>query len=337
MQNTEPPREIWLDCCRIIAIFTVVYGHQENVLRLGHPSPWTGLIMGPVFDASAPCTSVLMFFFLSGWLQKVREKYFAWRQFLFLYIPLLIWNIIQIAITWHSGQFTICKAITGLGIWPSFHNVNYPLWFLSELTWYSLFLPIIHRIPLAIRGLLILLLLWVGNLYFPSPWYIPRIANSISFFIAGTMIHSINRSHIREIFLKYAWLPAGLALVYILHPLFSFYAFHLPHMHYSPLYSVVGCICILSYGALLERYTAPVARAISSLAPATFFIYAAHIPAFTIYALAASHYNLPKLPPVCYPLYSLVFCILAILAFNLAKKTNNSRLLAWVFMYKLKR
>ena len=329
-------REIWLDCCRLIAIFTIVYGHQFEPLALTHNSPWTGLIMSSAFDASAPCTTVLMFFFLSGWLQKVRSKYLAWRQFIFLIIPLLIWNLIQIALTWQSGQFTIGKAITELGVWPSFHNANYPLWFLGELAWYSLFLPLIHRIPIALRGLFVLLLLWGGNLYWPTSWEIPRFANSFSFFVAGTMIHSLDITKIREIFLKYSWIPASLALGYILHPLFSPWTFKLPHMHISPLYSVVGCICLLSYGAVLERFARPLAQALASFAPAVFFIYAAHIPAFTLYHAIAAHYSLPELPPIYHPLYTIVFCIAAILVFNIAQKTNCKHLLAWVFLYKLK-
>lgn len=335
--QSKQTREIWLDCCRLIAIFTIIYGHQFKALQLDHISSWSGLIMGPAFDKSAPCTTVLMFFFLSGWLQKVREKYLAWRQFTFLIIPLLIWNIIQIALTWQSGHFTIGKAITGLGVWPTFHNANYSLWFLDELAWYSLFLPLIHRIPLTLRGLLIILLLYTGNLYWPASWEIPRIANSFSFFVAGTMIHSLDVTKIREIFLKYSWLPASIALGYILHPLFSPWVFKLPHMHISPLYSIVGCICLLSYGAVLERFARPVAQVLASCAPAVFFIYAAHIPAFTLYHSIAIHYNLPELPPICYPLYALVFCIAAILVFKMAQKTNCKHLLAWVFLYKLKR
>ena len=140
-----------MDCCRLIAIFTVIYGHSPGALNYNAPTPWTGLIMGPVFDTSAPCTAVLLFFFLSGWLQTIREKVLAWKQFLFFITPLLIWNLIQITITWSSSGFTITKAITGLGVLPTFHNANYVLWFLDELAWYSLFLPLIHRIPIKLR------------------------------------------------------------------------------------------------------------------------------------------------------------------------------------------
>ena len=336
-KQSSQTREVWLDCCRVICIFSIIYGHAVEPLKLSSSSPWTGLIMGPFFDASAPCTVVLLYFFLSGWLQKVREKYLAWKHFFFLIIPLLLWNIVQIALTWHSDIHTFSKAITEIGIWPTFHNANYPLWFLDELAWLSLFLPIIHRLSLKIRALFIIIALWAGNLYWPESWWIPKEANTLSFFLMGTMLHSVKMDNIRQFFMDYAWLPTFLILAYLTHGLILPCHFSLPHMHISPLYSVTGCICILSYGATIQRFFPRLANRIASYAPAVFFMYAAHIPAFTLYSILAKQFGIPELPPIYHPLYTLLFCITSIIIFKAALKIGNIQLLSWVFLYKMKR
>ena len=258
----------------------------------------------------------------------------AWRQFLFLIIPLLIWNIIQICLIWHTDHFTVGKAITELGIWPTFHNANHVLWFLDELAWLSLFLPLIHRIPLKIRAIFIIFTLWAGNLYWPESWSIPKTSNVLAFFFLGTILHSVKREQIRHFFHTYAWVPASLALAYFFHPLFSPIQFALPNIHHSPLYSVVGCICILSYGATLERFFPKIAGWLASHAPAVFFIYAAHIPAFTLYSMIAKHFDIPELPPQYHPIYSIIVCIGSIIIFKAAAMIGNRRLLAWVFLNK---
>lgn len=333
MKNLNPTREVWVDFCRVIAIFSIIYGHSFNALGLSNFSPWTGIIMGPFFDASAPCTAVLMFFFLSGWLQKVREKWIAWRQFVFLIVPLVIWNAVQIIISWESGEYTFGAAITQLGVIPHFGNANYPMWFLDELAWYSLFLPIFHRIPIKIRLLFILSTLWICNLYWPENWVLPRIGNSISFFLIGTIFQKIEREKVSAFFKDYSWLVVVCVVVMLYGPLF-YEGSILKNLDYSPLYSICGCVAILSYGACAERYFSRVARWVASCAPAVFFAYASHVPCFTLYKKISEKYEIADLPAFYYPVYSLAFLILAICIFKLAIKIRCKYLLSSIFLYK---
>lgn len=290
--------------------------------------------MGPFFDGNPPCSTVLLFFFLSGWLQKKKSEYLAWRQFIFLAIPLLLWNIVHIIITWETDHYTITKAISELGLWPTNHNANYVLWFLDDLAWLSLFHPLIHRVPIKIRLLFVLLALWIGNRYWPADFYIPKISNILAFFILGTCINQIKMNKITSFFKEYAWVATSLALLYFYHPLFFSIAYRIPHATYSPLYGIAGCFFILSYGATAMQFFPHIAGRIASCAPAVFFMYAAHVPAFHLYYKLSCHWQILKPLPQWSPIYTLVFMLLSIGIFKLATHICHRKLLAWIFLYK---
>lgn len=335
LEKLAKKREIWIDFSRVIAIFTVIYGHSFAALNIQTPSPWTGLIMGPVFDGSAPVTTVLMFFLLSGWLQKTNNKYLAWKQFIFLITPVLIWNSIQICITLNTKNYSLVNALTQLGIWPTFSNANYSLWFLDELAWYSLFLPLIRRIPIKIRVIFIIYTLWISNIYWPQEYAIPRIGNSVAFFLIGTVLHHLKQTSVVQFFKAYSGIVTFIILGYYFLPLVGI-NISLPTLHHSPLYSIVGCIAILSYGATMEHFFPRTTQFIASSAPSVFFMYAAHVPAFTLYSTLANRYGIPQLSPYLYPVYTIVFVLLSIGCFKLARLTNNRQLLAWIFLYKIR-
>lgn len=314
-------------------MFSIVYGHSLTELHLTD-SPWTGLIMGPFFDASAPCTTVLLFFFLSGWLQKKKAGFLAWRQFLFLAIPLLLWNLVHIIITWETDHYTIAKAITELGLWPTNHNANYVLWFLDDLAWFSLFLPLIHRIPIKLRLLFVLLALWIGNRYWPESWDIPKNSNSLALFVLGTVFHSLQMEKVTCFFKEYSWVATILAILYFYHPLFTRTSYTIPNAGYCELYGIAGCLFILSYGATAMQFFPRIADCIASCAPAVFFMYAAHVPAFHLYYKLSCHWQILKPLPQWSPIYTLVFMLLSIGIFKLATHICHRKLLAWIFLYK---
>ena len=178
--------------------------------------------------------------------------------------------------------------------------------------------------------------LWIGNLYWQQSWYIPKCANSISFFILGTICQNLKRETMRHFFFPYSWLITLVALAYFFHPLVTSDTFKLPNASHSPLYSIAGCICILSYGATIERFLPRLARLLSSFAPAIFFMYAAHIPAFSLYSIVATRWHIPSLPPHIFPVYTIIFMSFAFIVFKLAQRTRYRSLLAWVFLHKSK-
>lgn len=316
-------------------MFSIVYGHSLMLLPAGH-SPWTGLLMGWFWDAYAPCVVVLMFFFLSGWLQKTKCRVLYVNKFLFLAFPVLLWNLVQLIVDRGVTAWSL-RDLFSLGIWPTFTEADKPLWFLDELAWFSLLLPLIHRMPVLLRGVLVLA--GMVTLYLLNPqgeivWNpYQKFCADCLFFLMGSLISGLERARITAFFLKIAPWVFIVGTCYMWRSIL--YVNHwTPIPSHSMPYAFAGLICLLSYGAVLERFLPRLARWVSMLAPAVFFIYAAHWPMFTLWGKVEDLVGLCRLNEYLYPLYTVGCFALCAVACFFARKHLPGKLLEWFFLYK---
>lgn len=327
-------RIIWVDLCRLLCMFSVITLHSI-FLPDGYKSVWIDWILGASYDCTRPIVPVLVFFFLSGWLQKPKHKHLEWKKaFLFFCPAILFWNGLQLLVQEQpvSGWESI---IRNLGVLPIFRNSNEPLWFLSELMWYTLLLPIIHRIPLHVRIVLVILALWISNNHFTTgTWDANEYANNFAFFIAGTVAHNLNRNTVCLFFEKSSiWLvPVTLYLL--------FNSFLPDFLHYTrpklmdsnALTPVVGMLSMFGVSILVAKIMPKIAGVIAGWAPAVFFLYASHWPLFTVYERIALHYDIQAPHPHLFPLCIVGFMLCGICLWKLAMKTNWRMMFSIVFL-----
>ncbi|MDO5450859.1 MAG: acyltransferase [Akkermansia sp.] len=324
----------WVDCCRVLAMFSVVYGHT---LIICSPSQtkWTSYIMGPFWDASAPSTSVLMFFFFSGWLRRPKVTCLDFRTFLFLCIPVVVWNLIQLMIE-REGVPNFPADLAYLGIVPGTEDLDRSLWFLDMLAWFSLFLPLVLKIPRLVRLLLVCVafaVVYVYQFYIPQPWdSVPKVSMDISFFLLGTVLNGLSRNAISR--WAKACSPYFLAI-----SVFAFFSAFIPplavsQISYTPLFSLLGLCCILSYGAFAERFFPPLAHLLACLAPAVFFLYAAHWPFFYLWMDIEKCFMLPHFSGYAFILYTVVCSSICVALWWLASRYAPGWVLSTFFLVR---
>lgn len=331
-------RVIWADICRIVCIFSVLI-QLSIFLPEGYFSPWHGIIMGPSYDMTRPIVPVLVFFFLSGWFQNPKSRYFEWRKVLFFFLPVIVfWNLMQVAANLdllHNWKSVLMR----IGIWQRY-PLNEPLWFLIELAGYTLLLPLIHRIPFYFRISLIVILLWLGNCHYDrATWGFSHYANNISFFFAGTVAKNMNQAAVCDFFKKTAiwFVPVTVYLFY--HPFISFLpSYSLPAtVVNNALTPVVGLMSIFGVSIMLEKLVPKFAWKLAQYAPAVFFLYVSHWPVFTAYADFASYFEIPPLPPLIMPLAHIIFMVAGIAIWKLGIRIPCQwvRTIVFVYPYKL--
>ena len=328
-------RIVWVDICRVICMLCILVQHSGEFLPSGYHNPWHGIIMGAAYDFTRPILPVLVFFFLSGWLQKANNKYIEWKKPLLLFAPAIVfWNLIQLCIqtppcvTWSAivGQLGICFST----------NANGPLWFLHELMFYTLLLPLIHRIPVHFRIVVIICCLWLGNSYrcINEGWGITSRANDIGFFIAGTILHNTNKEAIFTFLRKTSiwFVPVTLYLVFgkLLPAPFTFTP--MSNLNTNGLSPVVGFMSMCGLSIIMSSIFPRISGMISNSSAAIFFIYASHWPAFTLYKQIATIYEIPPPPPLLYPLVLILYMVCGTAIWRLATLTHNRWLLSVVFL-----
>lgn len=336
--STSTNRIVWVDICRIICMFCILMQHSI-FLPDGYYSPWHGIIMGMAYDFTRPILPVLVFFFFSGWLQKVNSKYIEWKKPLLLYAPaILFWNIVQLLVqpepidSWQ-------KFVLQLGVVPFSTNANGPLWFLQELMFYTLLLPLIQRIPIHLRIAIIICSLWLGTCYYGSKTGIHHYANNISFFLAGTLLHNTSKETIYLFLKKTAiwFVPVTCILVFgILLP--EPFSFQKPNnLKYSGLSQVAGFLSMCGFSILVSILLPKFSKAASNCCPAIFFLYASHWPLFTVYKRIALHFEIPPPHPYIYPLFYVGFMIIGTGIWKIATTIRCRWLHSIVFMFPLRK
>lgn len=321
-KSTTNERILWVDICRLLCIFSVIFLHSI-FLPEGYTSPWQGVILGPSYDFTRPMAPVLVFFFLSGWLQHPGNRYFEWKKALLFFAPaLLFWNGIQLLV--QPDSITSWKwALFKLGILPGSSNINEPLWFLMDLMWLTLFLPLIHRIPFHVRIGGTILLFWIADGYFSrDTWGFDERVTGTVFFFAGTIAQQLSKSAVCNFFQRTAvwFVPVTLYLFFNVF-LPSCLHYKLPEMmKASSIAPIVALMSFFGVSVLFSRLLPRVAGIVAGWAPAVFFLYASHWPIFTLYKRIALHYQIPAPHPYILPLIIIVFMLAGIGVWKIACK-----------------
>lgn len=315
-------------------MFSVVYGHSTSMC-MPTQTKWTPYVMAPFWDASAPSTSVLMFFFLSGWLRRPKATCLDFRSFLFLGMPVVVWNLIQLMIE-RGGVPSFPADLTYLGIVPGTEDLDRPLWFLDMLAWFPLFLPLVLKVPRLVRLLLVCVafaVVYVYLFHIPQPWdFVPKVSMDISFFLLGTVLNGLSRDAISR------WAKACSPYLLVI-SIFAFFSAFVPSLavsqiFYTPLFSLLGVCCILSYGACTERFFPRLARRLASLAPAVFFLYAAHWPFFHLWMDAEKCFMLPHFSGYAFILYAVVCSAICVALWWLASRYAPGWVLSTFFLVR---
>lgn len=321
----------WVDFCRVLAIMSVVYGHmgliQPEMFRSkDYIAPF-------FFNQSAPWVTVLMFFFLSGWLQNVRARYLEWRGFLHFYIPLLIWDAVCLLINPPVGEGWL-GYVMRMGVTP-IRNANTPLWFVNELAWLTLILPIILRVSARIRICFVLFALWLGDCYAPTSYAFSKWANVFACYVAGSIINGYDRKKINDFAGKFFPMVAIASVAFLFVNEFLPDLLRLSSVHQSAAYIVIGIATLFGYGVIATRLFPGVGTFLSSQASSVFFIYASHFPVFLLYIRLSAKYGWTSPPEFLLPWLAVLYVVVGMLVTSLARATRCRILLRYVFLISL--
>ncbi|MCQ2372211.1 MAG: acyltransferase [Akkermansia sp.] len=323
--NGVKHRILWIDVCRVLFMFIVVFGHSPDVLPHHANMGTMRMLQVPFYLDSYPVGIVLMFYFFSGMLNKSGARWLDWQKFGLFMIPTILWNIICIMIR-HLYPDTLVGWLGATGIIPNYQvffptvapPCDYPLWFMTFLAYYSLLFPIFKKIPSWMLLAIVLLSFIVASIYAEAisqdgvPHYILRESQTFGIYLLGILASRVGVGRVTEWLEKYAWIFVAVLLPYA-------FAMFLPI--YNKLFTngfsaVAGVLALCSYGVVVTKCFPRMSAWIAQWAPAVFFIYAFHVPFFYLLKLCI---NLPELPAHTFYAYALLCYIVSILIFTYLK------------------
>lgn len=338
-EQTSKPRIMWIDVCRVLFMFIVVFGHSTDILPHHANMGAMRVLNLPFYSYSYPCGIVLMFYFFSGMLNKTKAHWLDWKKYWLFMVPTIMWNVVCMAIK-QDWPGTAMGWAGGIGLVPDYKAListigspsDYPLWFMTFLAYYSLVFPSLKRISWRVLVVAVFFLFTCASIYARAhpqdglDYYILREAQTFGTYLLGVLAAKLGVWRITEWLSKYAWI-----IVAILLP-FSFWHF-LPFYH--PLFtngfsSVAGVMALCAYGSLVSKCFPKISGWIVQWAPAVFFIYASHVPFFL---LLKKSVDLPELPAHAFYIHALLCYIVGILIFS-CFKTNVKWIERYLFMKK---
>lgn len=268
----------WLDAARVLATLLIVIFHipSSGFFRAASPHESAWFLLHFYGSAGA----VIAFFFaVSAYLTPVRphlRKVVA--KVTALAIPYIIWNLIC---AFGLRDEASLGRIFGFGS-PDALCADYPLWFVRDLIFLLLLMPLYERISGLVVAISALLLLCP-----PPPWLpdflasipLPRVESWL-FFSAGLVARRLTADTWRRLILASSplWLGLSCAALFI-------------RMPQPELFSFVNIFSLLATGILLERCVRErlwAGEALRLSAKASFLCYAAHAPILIILGKAAA-------------------------------------------------
>ena len=334
---SEKKREIWIDISRVLGMFAIAYGHSRQAMEPG-PDSWAGIIGAPIFDAGFPCCLVLMFFFLSAWLQRGSDKLLEWRQYLLYIIPTVIWNAIHMLVPGQAPE-SFWQGICLLGLVPYLGSSNGALWFMPELAFYSLILPLIRRLPIALLAAgAVICLYFAQKFQFGTYWVTTKNLQTVFFILTGAALSQCDRAAVVRFFKTSAWLIAPVAwMIQLGIPLISTFIYPIPlgpSLNPCAAYCVLGVWACLSYGVVLEALLSRIGRWIAFLSPMVFFVYASHNVFYETIYYMSNKYNIPLLPGNYFILYTVVVFAVCFAIWRGVSRLNCRPLSRYVFLLR---
>lgn len=323
--NVTRPRILWIDVCRVLFMFIVVFGHSTDIMP-HHSSMGVMQVLNiPFYSYSYPCGIVLMFFFFSGMLNRTSARWLDWRKFWLFMLPTIVWNLVCIVIK-QAYPGTIMGWVGALGLIPDYKSLipqvgspcNYPLWFMTSLAYFVLVYPVLARIPGKAVMLLLCLLYACAYIHIDAKphdgtaYYLLRESQSLGIYLLGIIVARLGVEKLTQWLNKYAWAATLLLLP------FSFSLF-LPVNHsmlLNGVCSILGVVALCSYGMVIVKCLPRFSVWIAKWASAVFFIYAFHVPFFLMLRRCDIF---PELPAQAFYMYALLCYVVSILIFSYLK------------------
>lgn len=199
MSNINSTRYNWVDWCKSIAIFLVIWGHL----------PMHSIAISIIYSFHMP-----LFFLISGYLykpQKTAKEEFK-KNFKTLFVPYLIYQLIfypywmvRESLVFHQS-FTIYDSIIRPIIQSLASNaINGPTWFIYCLLSFKIYAYCIQKkqslsVPLTCFSciLSILICFWLNNRSLYVTYAIHHFFTLIIFFFAGQALKHINLKYISD-------------------------------------------------------------------------------------------------------------------------------------------
>lgn len=281
----------WVDASRCIAMFFIVAFHCSL-------SPGAKACIEPFFLTAW----VQFFFFLSGYFYAKRPPVSGLdtRRFWLLFRPYLAWCLIYLLLNclpdvaqawrqdgWRGGLLWIVSDGFGLGRPPA----NLPLWFLRDLSLFTLFSPLFLRCPLAVRWLITAALICFPAHLFISEEYrhVFPLVPGLRVFCLGMVLAPVSLERARRTLFA---APGALLSVCLAFSLL----WYIHQEHYGEVATWMGIAGIGAAGVLTEKRLPGAARFLASLAPMMFLIYASHVTLITLIFKIAIPLGFPVLP-----------------------------------------
>lgn len=286
---------------RFPLIVGVVYIHAYDVTAAGQPTPWLDFVRNLMSQGLAR-VAVPTFFLMSGYLffmgaefSFVRYRAKLRSRLNTLLVPLVLWNLIALAIFglaqalpatrgYFSGSnapiasyspFDYVAAILGIGRPP----IAYQFWFLRDLILLVIFSPLLN---VLLRTAPRVFLVALGACWFADVWpdAVPSL-DAVLFFSLGARA-SIAGRRIFALDARGPWLLAFYIVVVVCDALTQSQAMN-PYLHRVGILLGVGSALYLT--SRFARYR----DSLVALGASSFFVYAAHEPILTIARKLAIH------------------------------------------------
>lgn len=275
---------------RFLMAFAVVLLHASNAGAKGDLPVYSTMciLLGEgLCRIAVPC-----FFLISGYLFFKNLEHWNWsvwgtklrRRVHTLLIPYLLWNVLAAVLIYGyhwlrirvgNGEPEALAAITsqwGPGGWRILWDcekgmpLDYPLWFIRNLIFYTLATPLIYAFCKYLKGAGILLLgiLLFGFLHWQE---------NLFFYAAGAWL-SLSGRNMLTAFHRFRWPAAALSLILLCCLPWAYR--HDPTAYYYLLKSFILCGCVAAFALTGSGLRRGVLHDHPFLTRSAFFIFAAH-------------------------------------------------------------
>lgn len=284
----------WIDFCRVYTAFFVIVRHTER----------HGGSINFLADLFNYRSLIFFFFLMAGYFTHparkgqfvdwVRTRRLAWPYLFWAALAMVILIPILNAESLLAGDFSCISLYTfmremGFQCWYYSGLSNIPLWFLRTLILFSLFSPLLQRLPSRAMLVLILAAFAASDVLCyadaeaaacnnrPGIEWLPyRLYESVlalGFYSGGLLLRRhASLPRLTAFMQGYAWLPPIVSLLLL--PCVYYWHFNPPIMSSSLV--LLGVATTMSIGCLADRYLPRFCRYVASWGQAAFFVYVTH-------------------------------------------------------------
>jgi len=304
------------DVLRLPLLLLVVFIHADNrtlfwqgISQTLHPQGKIALGIRLVVSQELARVAVPLMFAIAGYLFFLRfsgtreELLRKWKsRFATLLIPFLAWGLVHYIVL----GISVGKVPFDHSIWEGLNSIlgitrapqAFHLWFIRDLIVFVFVIPLLFA--RSNYGLIVATLVAFA-VYFSSTWPLPRPSiEGLSFFILGALLGKRNWQGAGVLDRRLIWGTLYCALLVA-----DTYLGAVPFSLVHKLALLAGCGAFLSLAATLSERLPKWARWLSALAPASFFLYAAHEPLLRICRSALYQIMPQGIDPGTYLLYVL--------------------------------